>query len=101
MLVLDEPTAHLDLINRLEIMTLLREISQEKEKAVLVVTHDLDIAFTTSNIVRVAGLLTDARRRGEPSGMATTDSQAWTGLSRPRLTTAGERWVRRPRPRGP
>jgi iron complex transport system ATP-binding protein len=48
-LVLDEPTAHLDLINRLEIMTLLREISQEKERAVLVVTHDLDIALETAD----------------------------------------------------
>jgi iron complex transport system ATP-binding protein len=48
-LVLDEPTAHLDLINRLDIMTLLREISQEKEKAVLVVTHDLDIALETAD----------------------------------------------------
>ncbi len=48
-LVLDEPTAHLDLINRLEIMTLLREISQKKEKAVLVVTHDLDIALETAD----------------------------------------------------
>jgi iron complex transport system ATP-binding protein len=48
-LVLDEPTAHLDLINRLEIMMLLREISQKKEKAVLVVTHDLDIALETAD----------------------------------------------------
>ncbi len=48
-LVLDEPTAHLDLINRLEIMTLLREISQKKEKAVLVVTHDLDFALETAD----------------------------------------------------
>ena len=48
-LVLDEPTAHLDLINRLEIMTLLREISQKKEKAVLVVTHDLDIALESAD----------------------------------------------------
>ena len=48
-LVLDEPTAHLDLINRMEIMTLLREISQKKEKAVLVVTHDLEIALETAD----------------------------------------------------
>lgn len=48
-LVLDEPTAHLDLINRMEIMMLLREISQKKEKAVLVVTHDLDIALETAD----------------------------------------------------
>jgi iron complex transport system ATP-binding protein len=30
-------------------MTLLREISQKKEKAVLVVTHDLDIALETAD----------------------------------------------------
>ena len=48
-LVLDEPTAHLDLINRMDIMMLLREISQKKEKAVLVVTHDLDIALETAD----------------------------------------------------
>ena len=48
-LVLDEPTAHLDLINRMGIMMLLREISQKKEKAVLVVTHDLDIALETAD----------------------------------------------------
>ena len=48
-MVLDEPTAHLDLINRMEIMMLLREISQKKEKAVLVVTHDLDIALETAD----------------------------------------------------
>ena len=48
-LVLDEPTAHLDLVNRLEIMYLLREITRTKGKAVLVVTHDLDIALETAD----------------------------------------------------
>ena len=48
-IVLDEPTAHLDLVNRFEIMTLLREISHIKQKAVLVVTHDLDIALETAD----------------------------------------------------
>jgi iron complex transport system ATP-binding protein len=48
-LILDEPTAHLDLINRFEIMHLLREIAKDKNKAVLVVTHDLDIAINTSD----------------------------------------------------
>ncbi|MDA0315060.1 MAG: ABC transporter ATP-binding protein [Bacteroidetes bacterium] len=48
-IVLDEPTAHLDLVNRLEIMSLLREISRNQGKAILVVTHDLDIALETAD----------------------------------------------------
>ncbi len=48
-LILDEPTAHLDLINRFEIMHLLRKIAKEGDKAVLVVTHDLDIAIDTAD----------------------------------------------------
>ncbi|WP_209330587.1 ABC transporter ATP-binding protein [Lunatimonas salinarum] len=48
-LILDEPTAHLDLVNRYEIMYLLRELAIVKNKAVLVVTHDLDIALETAD----------------------------------------------------
>ena len=48
-IVLDEPTAHLDLVNRLEIMGLLREISRSQSKAILVVTHDLEIALETAD----------------------------------------------------
>lgn len=48
-MILDEPTAHLDLVNRYEIMHLLREICQKQEKAILVVTHDLEIAMETAD----------------------------------------------------
>jgi len=48
-MVLDEPTAHLDLVNRYEIMHLLREICKKKNKAILVVTHDLEIALETAD----------------------------------------------------
>jgi iron complex transport system ATP-binding protein len=48
-LILDEPTAHLDLINRFEIMHLLRNIAKLENKAILVVTHDLDIAIDTAD----------------------------------------------------
>jgi iron complex transport system ATP-binding protein len=48
-LILDEPTAHLDLVNRFEIMHLLRRIAKEENKAVLVVTHDLEIAIETAD----------------------------------------------------
>jgi iron complex transport system ATP-binding protein len=48
-LILDEPTAHLDLVNRFEIMHLLKKIAKEEKKAVLVVTHDLEIAIETAD----------------------------------------------------
>lgn len=49
LMILDEPTAHLDLVNRMEIMQLLREIAHTRQKAILVVTHDLDIAVETAD----------------------------------------------------
>jgi iron complex transport system ATP-binding protein len=48
-MILDEPTAHLDFVNRFEIMSLLREIAHSQQKAILVVTHDLDIAIETAD----------------------------------------------------
>lgn len=48
-MILDEPTAHLDLVNRFEIMHLLREIAKTQNKAILVVTHDLEIALETAD----------------------------------------------------
>jgi iron complex transport system ATP-binding protein len=49
-IILDEPTAHLDLINRYELMQLLRQIALTEDKAILVVTHDLDIAIATADV---------------------------------------------------
>jgi iron complex transport system ATP-binding protein len=50
LIILDEPTAHLDLINRIEIMEMLRGLAKIENKAVLVVTHDLEIAIQTADI---------------------------------------------------
>jgi iron complex transport system ATP-binding protein len=44
-MLLDEPTAHLDIANRVEILTLLRNLSREKGHAVLISTHELDLAL--------------------------------------------------------
>ena len=44
-LILDEPTAFLDLPSRMEIMKLLHELSREMNKAILVTTHDLQLAL--------------------------------------------------------
>jgi iron complex transport system ATP-binding protein len=48
-MVLDEPTAHLDLVNRYQIMHLLRDIATKQNKSILVVTHDLEIALETAD----------------------------------------------------
>lgn len=43
--LLDEPTAFLDLPGRVEVLKLLRELSRKASRAVLVSTHDLDLAM--------------------------------------------------------
>lgn len=54
-ILLDEPTAHLDLNNRLEIMNLLRDLAHQFNKAILVATHELDLALQTADLVWLAG----------------------------------------------
>lgn len=44
-ILLDEPTAHLDLPNRVEIVRLLRKLAHETGKAILMSTHELDLAL--------------------------------------------------------
>jgi iron complex transport system ATP-binding protein len=53
-ILLDEPTAHLDLNNRVEIMNLLRRLSRTESKAILVATHELDLALQTADVVWLA-----------------------------------------------
>ena len=53
-LLLDEPTAHLDLNNRLEIMNLLRTLARTQHKAILVATHELDLALQTADLIWLA-----------------------------------------------
>jgi iron complex transport system ATP-binding protein len=44
-ILLDEPTAFLDVTSRIEIMTLLRRLAVEQQKAILLSTHDLELAI--------------------------------------------------------
>ena len=53
-LLLDEPTAHLDLNNRVEIMNLLRKLARENGKAIVVATHELDLALQTADRIWLA-----------------------------------------------
>lgn len=54
-MILDEPTAHLDLNNRIEIMDLLLNMAKKTNKAILAATHELDLAFQTADKFWLAG----------------------------------------------
>ena len=45
LIILDEPTAHLDLPNRIELMRLLHQLARQTNKAILLSTHELDLAL--------------------------------------------------------
>lgn len=49
LLLLDEPTAFLDLPRRVETMRSLRRLARERGRAVLLSTHDLDLAMRASD----------------------------------------------------
>lgn len=49
LILLDEPTAHLDLPNRVEMMRLLHMLAHATRKAILLSTHELDLALQTAD----------------------------------------------------
>ena len=48
-ILLDEPTAHLDLPHRILVLRLLRQLAHEQNKTVLISTHELDLALALSD----------------------------------------------------
>ena len=49
LIFLDEPTAHLDLPNRVEIMLLLHRLAHKTQKSILLSTHELDLALQAAD----------------------------------------------------
>ena len=49
LILLDEPTAHLDVKNRVEVFSLLQKLSKEKDKAIICATHEINIALDYSD----------------------------------------------------
>lgn len=45
LIILDEPTAFLDVVSRIEVMDLLHRLAMEENKAILLSTHDIDQAL--------------------------------------------------------
>lgn len=51
LIILDEPTAFLDISARVEIIQLLRKIVKSSNKAIFMSTHDLDLALQMSDVL--------------------------------------------------
>lgn len=49
LMILDEPTAFLDLPRRVEVMQLLRNLARDTQRAILLSTHDLDLALRNAD----------------------------------------------------
>ncbi|MCF6350772.1 MAG: ABC transporter ATP-binding protein [Flavobacteriaceae bacterium] len=48
-ILLDEPTAHLDINNKIEIFKLLKNLVENENKLIIISTHELQLALHTSN----------------------------------------------------
>ena len=49
LVILDEPTAFLDVVSRIKIMTLLHHIATSQNKAILLATHDIEQALVLAD----------------------------------------------------
>ena len=82
-ILLDEPTAFLDYGSKVSVMRLLRQLAHEQGKAILLSTHDLEIAFQTADelwILQHEGLQTGTLDDLEQHG-AVSAFLAKSGLS--------------------
>lgn len=52
-ILLDEPTTHLDLYHRAYIVSLLKRLSEEQQKTILFSTHEIDLAIQISDKILV------------------------------------------------
>lgn len=49
LIILDEPTTHLDLLHKVSLFKLLKKLTQETQKSILFSTHDIDLAIQLSD----------------------------------------------------
>lgn len=54
-IILDEPTSHLDIPNRILIMETLQKLAQEKGKIIITSTHEVELAVRTTNKLWMMG----------------------------------------------
>ena len=54
-IILDEPTAHLDLNNKISVMKLLHELAEKTGKAILFATHELEFSIQIADRLWIVG----------------------------------------------
>lgn len=53
LIILDEPTTHLDLLHKISLFKLLKKLTSETQKCILFSTHDIDLAIQLSDDIIV------------------------------------------------
>ncbi len=51
LIILDEPTAHLDIVHRAELLSLLKKLAIETQKGILISTHELEMAIQAADSI--------------------------------------------------
>ena len=75
-IILDEPTAFLDITSRMELMVMLRNLADKEKKAIIVSTHDLDSALQSAHTLWLMDKSDGCPERygaircGSPAGLA-------------------------------
>jgi iron complex transport system ATP-binding protein len=67
-ILLDEPTAHLDFVAKVEVMQRLRRLAREEGKGILLSTHDVELALHTAD--RLWLLTAEGLTEGTPQCLA-------------------------------
>jgi iron complex transport system ATP-binding protein len=67
LIILDEPTTHLDLLHKVSLLRLLKKLTAETSKCILYSTHDLDLALQLSDEIIV--MTEDAVEQDTPQNL--------------------------------
>lgn len=54
MIILDEPTAHLDIVNKITILKLLKDLASNTDKSILMATHELELSLQVADFIWMA-----------------------------------------------
>lgn len=73
-IVLDEPTAYLDLAHKFLLINTLQELTQKEKKTIIFTTHDLNIALKTADKIWL--FLNDSHHQGAPEDLILNNSIA-------------------------
>jgi iron complex transport system ATP-binding protein len=67
LIILDEPTTHLDLLHKISLFKLLKKLTVEANKCILFSTHDIDLAIQLSDEMIV--MTPEKVQQGQPSDL--------------------------------